>query len=488
MKKEDKSFKRFDLVLLSTIILVALLFRFYKINTPLADLHSWRQADTAAVARNFARDGFDLLHPHFDDLSSLQSGIENPQGLRYVEFPLYNAIFSLAYKLYPAIPIEMYGRMTSIFFSLLIIGVIYYLALKEWGRLTAFFAASVFAVFPYFVFFSRVVLPETMATALAMLSIFFLYLSLYHTNQRLSSVIYYLSSLVCFALSLLVKPPVIVYGVALVILFWEKYRFAIVKHWTLYAYFIIAAIPVYLWRRYITFFPQGVPPSDWLLPSVNTSEGLQNIFFKPAFFRWIFFERLNKAILGGYLTFFFILGILIKTRKYILYGVLLSALFYLFIFQGGNIQHEYYQTIIFPAVALFVGRGIALVIENLKLFIHPVAVVVVVVSAIFLSFFFSFYIVKDYYNVPPELPQIARIVNTLTTSEDHVVTDRLGDTTLLYLMDRKGAPAIYKDPPELKKIGYTYLVTLNSEKAQELEKTYNYKIVFANDKFTLFRL
>src|SRR3989338_3369647 len=152
-----------DIFILFIILFLSLIFRLYRISTPLADLHSWRQADTAAVARNFARDGIDLLHPRYDDLSGREAGQENPQGFRVVEFPLYNAIFAYIYKLSPVLSIEIYGRLTSALFSLLIIAVIYYLMLKENGRLPAIVAGLTYAIFPFFVFFSRVVLPETTA-------------------------------------------------------------------------------------------------------------------------------------------------------------------------------------------------------------------------------------------------------------------------------------------------------------------------------------
>src|SRR3989338_6676690 len=166
-----------DILILTAILIVALVFRLYKINTPLADLHSWRQADTAAVARNFVKDGTNLFQPRYDDLSGRESGRENPQGYRMVEFPLYNTIFALIYKLAPVISIEVYGRLTTVIFSLLIIGIIYYLMFKESGRLAAVVASLTYAVYHFFVFFSRVVLPETTALAFAMISIFLLYQS-----------------------------------------------------------------------------------------------------------------------------------------------------------------------------------------------------------------------------------------------------------------------------------------------------------------------
>src|SRR3989344_3121022 len=99
--KKNSLFARIDRILLLFVLLLALGLRLYKIDNPVADWHSWRQADTAAVSRNFVRGGFDLLHPHYDDLGSNQTGHDNPQGLRMVEFPFYNAIVAAVYKTAP---------------------------------------------------------------------------------------------------------------------------------------------------------------------------------------------------------------------------------------------------------------------------------------------------------------------------------------------------------------------------------------------------
>ncbi len=490
-KKESDSqqpnrFKLLDAVILFIIIVIAVAFRLYKINTPLADLHSWRQADTAAVTRNYVRNGVDLLHPRYDDLSSNQTGMENPQGYRYVEFPLYNALVAEAYTYFPVVDLVQYGRLTSVFFSLFIIAILYYLSLKESSRITAIIAAGVYATFPFFVFFSRVILPETTSLSFIFISIFFLYVWS-GTKRKKLGFVYLILSMVTFAVSLLLKPPAIFYGIALLAMFIKKYKIGFLKNPFFYAFFILAGIPLGLWRIYMLKYPEGIPPNTWLITSVNTYQGLQSIFFRPAFFRWIFFERLNNYILGGYLTFFLVLGAIVKQKRYILYSILLSALTYLFVFQGGNVQHEYYQTFILPAVALFVGIGTAYVLEQREHFISPFITYPLVLVLFALSLFFSFYNVRGYYDYPPELPQIANIVKTITDPTDKIVTDREGDTTLLYLMDRKGAPSIYRDPPELKKLGYKYLVTLNQPEIQKL-KGENYQVVFENNTFTMFAL
>ena len=288
MKRNNGLFNKLDALLLFFIIVAAFVLRLYKINTPLADFHSWRQVDTAAVARNFVRDGFDLLHPKYDDISASSTGADNPQGYRLVEFPLYNAVFAILYKYFPVMPLEQWGRLTSILFSLLIIAVIYYLCLKEISRLSAIVSSLVYAVFPFFVFFSRTVLPETMATALALLAVFFLHLRLSLKNTILS-ILLYIISLIFFSLALLIKPTTVFFGIPLFYLFIRKYRWSSFKHIDIVIYFLLAAVPVYLWRNYIKAYPQGIPPSEWLIYKVNTYEGQKSIFFRPAFFRWIFF-------------------------------------------------------------------------------------------------------------------------------------------------------------------------------------------------------
>lgn len=475
-----------DFILLFFILIVALGLRLYRINTPLADFHSWRQADTAAVARNFIGGGFDLLHPRYDDLSGIQTGKDNPQGYRMVEFPLYNAIFALVYKFAPVLPIEVYGRLTSVFFSLLIIVFIYYLLWHEQSQIAAFFGSLIFAMYPFFVFFSRTVLPETTAVFFAFLSIVLTYLSV-----GKNSFIYLLLNLlsaIFFASALLVKPTTIFYIFPILYLFIKKFNTAFYKKPFLYFFLVIAFTPLFMWRNYIKLYPEGIPASDWLITSVNTYEGLKNIFFKPSFFRWIFFERINNIILGGYLTVFFILGIIKKPKNYFLHCVLISALMYLFVFQGGNVQHEYYQTLILPALAIFTGIGFSYVLRNAKEFIHVLIILPLVFFLLAISAYFSFYKVRSYYDYSSDLVSTGNILKTLTQPNDRVVTDTTGDTTLLYLANRKGLPATTADLEVLRNKGFSYFITQKPDVITAVKKEKKHSLIFENDKFAIFRL
>ena len=490
MKKErksnNKSLRNAGILLL--ILTIALFFRLYKINNPLADFFSWRQADTASVARNFVHNGFDILHPRYDDLSNIQTGQENPQGYRMVEFPLYNGIFALMYKTLPILPLEVYGRITSIFFSLILIAIIYYFLHKEIGNTAAVAGSLVYAVFPFFVFFSRVVLPDTTAISLTFISLFFLYL-FSQEKQKGKSAFYYIMSILFYAAGILTKPTVIFYSISSIYLFYKKYGFRAFSQVIFYVYFVIGLIPFIWWRYHISFYPEGIPVSEWLITHVNTPQGRESIFFRPAFFRWIFYERINNIILGAYLSFIFLLGIFAKHKKYFFYSLLVTSTLYLFVFQGGNVQHEYYQIMILPTIAIFIGVGVGIIKKNSRFFISPVIIVPSVIGIFAISFLFSFYTVKDYYNYSNELIEIAKIIRYVTKPEDLIVTDTTGDTTLLYLSERRGAPAPFKDFSELKKSGYKYFVTQNKEVIENLKSEKKYPERFLDtDKFAIFSL
>jgi hypothetical protein len=46
---------------LAFLILIAIAVRLIGITAPIIGIHAWRQADTAAIARNFYENGFNFL-------------------------------------------------------------------------------------------------------------------------------------------------------------------------------------------------------------------------------------------------------------------------------------------------------------------------------------------------------------------------------------------------------------------------------------------
>ena len=112
------STRKFEYLLLSLVIISGFLVRLYKIDNPVADWHSWRQADTASVTRIYIQKGINLLIPRYHDISSIQSRINNPNGYRMVEFPIYNAISALATLHIGQLSLEVWSRLVTIFCAL----------------------------------------------------------------------------------------------------------------------------------------------------------------------------------------------------------------------------------------------------------------------------------------------------------------------------------------------------------------------------------
>ena len=99
--------KGIEYIILSFVLVLGFLVRLYKINNPIADWHSWRQADTSSVTRTFVDKGLNLLYPKYHDVSGIQTGYLNPEGYRFVEFPVFNLFHFLLVKLLPDYSIEL---------------------------------------------------------------------------------------------------------------------------------------------------------------------------------------------------------------------------------------------------------------------------------------------------------------------------------------------------------------------------------------------
>lgn len=156
------------------LFLAGLLLRFYKINEPLADWHSWRQADTASVSRRFLTEGIDLLHPKYHDLSNIPNGLDNPEGYRMVEFPLYNAVHVVFFRLQPDfLNFEGAGRFVSIVFGLMGVLFLYLLVKKEWGSMIAMAVLAFYLFLPFNIFYQRTILPENLMIAASLAFLYF---------------------------------------------------------------------------------------------------------------------------------------------------------------------------------------------------------------------------------------------------------------------------------------------------------------------------
>ncbi len=458
------------------LLLVFFSLRTYRLDYPLADWHSYRQADTASVARNFYKDGINLLYPQSDSLLALsQNQLPNPNRYFINEFPLYNATVALLYQQFGVH--EWLGRMVSIVVSTFGALALYLLMRSLFHPIVAIFTLLLYTFNPYQAYYSRVFMPDPSFVSFSIIALYFNHL--YVTRK---SLLFQFLYILAIALATLIKPyAVFIY---LPIVYWQviNLRWGFFKPLNLLG-LIVSTIPLVLWRYHVSLHPEGQFASQWLLNGGN-------IRFTGAFFRWIIFERFNKLIFatGGFVLF--MLGVFASTRskagKFLLVW-LISILAYITIFAKGNVTHDYYQLPIVPigiALAAIGGlyqisrsRSFGQLLSNLFL--------VGVLSVLMVSF--GWFEVRGYFNVNRwEIIQAGKRVDELTPKDSLVVAPYMGDPAFLYHTNRHGW-TIGGDITLLQKQGASIYVSVNyDDEANRLLK--QYQTIEANDRYLILDL
>ncbi|KKU56727.1 MAG: Glycosyl transferase family 39 [Candidatus Amesbacteria bacterium GW2011_GWA2_47_11] len=458
-------------LLLALIVIFGFLVRMYKIDNPVADWHSWRQADTASVTRNFVDLGVDLLHPRFDDFSDTSGrGLFNPDGYRFVEFPVFNLIHYTFYTLIPKtynLSLEYWGRMTSVI-SALVSAVLIFLLVRRHSRpFTGLLAAFFYLFLPFNIYFTRVILPDPLMVTLYLAALNFF--DVWTINHK--SYILILTALFG-TLAVLVKPVALFFLLPITWYFWHRYKIKMLnlRHfWVLHLAFVL---PFALWRLWSFRYPQGVPASLWLLNG-------DHIRFRPAFFRWLFGERLGDMILGHWGVFPLSLG-LFAAGSFLPWVI--GALAYLVVFATGNVRHDYYQIPIIPIVSILLALGVIHFATSWtkKAFI---------LFVIFMMLGMTWYDIRGNYQVNNwSIIRAGQAVDRLLPKDALVVAPYNGDTAFLYQTKRRGfthLPMPIKDLKDRYGIGYYVSVTYDPDTRAIMDQ---YTIMEQNPEFVIIKL
>lgn len=421
----------FEIITVGLILALAFVLRLYKIDNPIADWHSWRQADTASVTRVFSQEGINLLIPRFQDISSIPSGKPNPHGYRMVEFPLYNLAHLATYRLAPNLGLDKTGRLTSVIISLVSILFLYLIVRKLSGIKLALLSTFIYSVLPFSIFYSRVILPEPLMITLFLIS-FYLFLQKGYLSFILSAVF--------LALALLVKPYAIFFSLPFIYWWWTNRKDKRFAFPLLVVYASIAFSPLLVWRVWIKQFPEGIPASAWLYNNLG-------IRLRPAWFRWLFGERIAKLVLGYWGLIPFGIGVLSlkKTDGWIYRLLLIGIIAYFIVFAGGNVQHDYYQAITIPYLAIVTAIGIIRMAKPQPEF-SRISGILLAIFCLGLMLFLSWYEVRGYYQVNnPAMVEAGKEADKILPKNARVIANYNGDTAFLYQTNRFGWPAITTD-------------------------------------------
>lgn len=477
--------KKTEIIILAIILFAGFILRLYKFNNPIADWHAWRQVDTSAVSRFLVKDGFDVFHPRYYDLSNVPSGVhENPQGYRFVEFPIYNLAQALPYKIIGVLTIEEWGRIVTIFSSLLSATFLYLIVKKHLNSRAGLFTAFFFTFIPFNIYYGRTILPDS-STVTAFLATIYFFDRWIEEDLRFK--IYdlrFIAALILAAVSVLLKPFSLFFFMPVIFLAYAKYGKDFLKNKKLWIFAILAILPFALWRIWMLQYPGGIPQSGWLLNG-------NSIRFKGAFFHWIFADRISNLILGYWGLPLLIIGILLKLPKksYLFFlSFLVSSILYLVVVATGNVQHDYYQILIMPSIAIYLALGTHYLWDNKGNIYLPLSRGILLLNIAFMLSF-GWFNIRAFYNIDHyELIRVGKIIDSLIPKEAKVIVPMSGgDTTALYFMDRQGWSSFEKPLPQLIKMGADYMVLINPDsRDRDFGKTY--KLIVWSSDFALFNL
>jgi len=465
----------------SVVLLLGIVVRIYKIDSPLADWHSWRQADTASVTRNFIDFGLEPLYPRYHDISSIQTGSFNPKGYRFVEFPIYNILHMVVFRLSGSLDLEVAGRSVSIAaatFSALAIYLLSKRILGKWGGITA---AFFYALIPFNVYFTRVILPDPLAVCFSVWSVYLFYVYI-EEKKRLNLVL----SGILFSLAMLTKPFAIFYAVPIGYLALKEYGIkGVFKNKLLLLTVDIALIPFLLWRIWINQFPEGIAHMKWMY----NGDGIR---FKPAFWRWIFGERIGKLILGIWGIFPFAAGVIAKNiggkrGRDFLCSFLTGMFLYLSVIATANVRHDYYQTFLVPVIAITLAYGCIYLWTEKS--VKSGLTKGMILFCVFLMFGIGLYEAKEFYKINDyAIIEAGRAARQVIPEGSLVIAPYNGNTAFLYQTGRWGWPVVNESIEKMIEKGARYYISTDLGSPDTLNFSSKFETVDSGGNYIILNL
>ncbi|MDD3679539.1 MAG: glycosyltransferase family 39 protein [Candidatus Shapirobacteria bacterium] len=471
-----------QVIILTIIFFLGLALRCYKIDNPIADWHSWRQADTASVSRNFIKEGFTPFYPKSDSFHALNSyGDKNINRYFFAEFPLYNIIAHPFYLIFGVN--EIYLRLISAVFSSLSAIVLFFLVKKYSSLLVAFLSAFFLNIIPFNIYYGRVTMPDPLHVFWSILALFLVTVWL----EKKTFLWLFLAG-TTLSLTILTKPYGLVLGLPTATLILLNWRKELTKRWPAILLTAVLALGPYLaWRWHINRYPEGQFGTDWLFNSTN-------IRFTGAFFRWIIFERLNKLILGGGGFVLFFLGLICPKNKkeWLCYFSWLAALtIFIVVIATGNVTHDYYQLPLIPILAIFSAKGAEFIFHLGQGKIRKIFNGLIILSLTAMMAAFGWFEVRGFYQINnPAIVEAGKTADRILPQDAKIVAPYNWDPAFLYQTNRWGWPAITGPIEDMIKKGASHYISVNYDNDTKeimtlyntIEQTENYIIVDLTSK------
>jgi 4-amino-4-deoxy-L-arabinose transferase-like glycosyltransferase len=409
------------------VLLLALLVRTVGIDATIIGTHEWRQADTAAIARNFHESGYRFLYPQVD-----WGG--DSSGVVEMNLPLYPFLVAVLYGLLGVN--ESYGRLLSVLFSLIAVLYLFKLARDHTDEETAIWAALFLAILPLGVFFGRCFIPESL---LLLSSVVGLYCFSCWTRE--GGRLHFVVSAAFISLACLVKLPALYLGGPILFLAARRYGTRVLWQPTIWCYGVLVLLPVALWYHHAhqLFLETGLSFGIW---GYGTGKwGNWDLVLGTDYWRRILLNRLFQSHLTWPGALVFVVGLFLRrrARREWLFDVwLLSLMIYVVIVGRGNYLHSYYQLPFLLPCVVFMGKVFGRHLGGPRRKAIPVGLMVALVG---IAAFSAARLERELGREAPDRSTgltLARELTLVSDPGDRVVALTHGSPTVLYLAKRKG--------------------------------------------------
>lgn len=400
-----------------TIIIFAIIFsmRIPNINNPSPEIgDAWRQVDTESIARNFVEHRFNIFYPQFNYDGPLPNYIQ-------LELQITTFIIAILYKIF-GYKIFL-ARLVPIILFMISVYYLFKLMREIYSTKIAWIGMFIYSVLPLTLFYSRAIMPES-AVLLFFNAAFYYFYMWYKYDEKP----YLLLSAIFTALAISQKTPAVFIGIAMILICIDKYGISFLKKWELWLFGIISLVPPIIYIKW----------SDSIAEFKFISGiGLQHVVpkFASSFLTVESFEFYKNALPRSFTVLILIFAIIglftLRDKKerpiiYLAISILLETILIVSV-----IKFRYYLIFLAPVVSILSGKALYTVFSKIKFGYIFISSILIFIS------FNAFNLVKDDFEVIPDIVEFGQIVDKNTEEGDLIVIGSF-DPARLSISSRQG--------------------------------------------------
>jgi hypothetical protein len=311
------------------------------------------------ISKNYSEHGYKFFKPE------ISWPAEEPR-VTAMELPLVPYLAALFYAIFGFNTFSV--RLITVIAFVLLIIYVYKLAKKEAGIILALITAFFTALFPLFSEFGNCLFTEPLLLFFEVFTIY--YFVKWIDLRKKYALILYITGL---SIVISLKLTSLYLMIPILWIYFQKYRFQILKYWSLIWTFTIAMIIPVSWYVYAYYLSKNYIDVFGVFGGQFGGHNKFQIFTMLSDPDWykIMYVRLNILLGGKPGLALLVIGIFISLflrKGSLFFAYFLAILIFFVIVAEGNIDAPYRQLAIIPSASFFVAFGILTIVTGIFIF------------------------------------------------------------------------------------------------------------------------